>query len=207
MALITANTSRLSITDKCVRGTNIIQMSTDNPHVPGNAAGLAAFSAVQDALVTAHQAVELAKITLRELLVRQEEAEKNWDRGISQFASLTEALANGDPSAILSTGFGVRGRNARSQHLPAPTRLSVSTNGVPGRTELRWGAVRGATFYLVEMSLDITSDDNFRPMATSTRASCEVDGAEPGKAAWFRVAAVNPAGPGPWSQPIPRPVV
>jgi hypothetical protein len=144
---------------------------------------------------------------LQQLLLRQEETEKNWDRGISQFASLTEALANGDPSAILSTGFGVRGRNARPQHLPAPTQLRASTNGVPGRTELRWRGVRGATFYLIEMSLGPGIDGPWKQVLTSTTASCELDGAEPGKPAWFRVAAVNPAGPGPWSQPIPRPVV
>jgi len=50
-------------------------------------------------------------------------------------------------------------------------------------------------------------DDDWTDLPMSTKSSCEVDGAEPGKVAWFRVAAVNTAGQGPWSAPAQRPVM
>jgi hypothetical protein len=73
------------------------------------------------------------------------------------------------------------------------------TNGVPGRTKLTWRALDGALIFLVEMSLDADSPEGWKRLTTSTRTSCEVDGAEPGKRAWFRIAAVNAIGQGPWS--------
>jgi hypothetical protein len=207
MAIITTNTSRLPVVQKCARGATIISLSTDNPRVPGNDAARAAFSAIQDDLVAANLAVELARDTLAEALSRRDDAEKRWDRGIAQFAGLTEALANSDPTAILSTGFGVRGVNAKPQPLPAPEGVKALTNGFPGRTKLTWEGVEGAVIYLIEMSLDPDQPVNWNPTEPTTRTTCEVDGAEPGQHAWFRVAAVNAAGQGPWSTPALRPVM
>ena len=148
MAIITTNTSRLPVTDKCVRGATIITMSTDNPNVPGNADALAAFSAVQDELVAANAAVIAARSTLQALLQRRDDVEKRWDRGISQFAGITEALTGGDPEGITSAGFGVRVTTGRPQPMPAPTGVAAATNGFPGKTRLSWGVIDGAVIYL-----------------------------------------------------------
>lgn len=207
MAIITTNTSRLPVVDKCQRGATIITLSTDNPNVPGNAEALAAFSAIQDELVAANAAVIAAQSTLRALLAQRDAVEKRWDRGISQFAGITEALADSDPQAIVSTGFGVRVTTGRPQPLPAPTGLAAATNGSPGKTRLSWSVLDGALIYFVEMSLDEGVPANWRRVTMSTRATCELDGAQPGKPAWFRVAAVNATGQSPWSVPAQRPVM
>lgn len=207
MAIVTTNTSRLPVTEKCARGATIVTMSTDNPRVPGNAAALAAFSAVQDELVAANLAVESARQTLSELLSRRDDIEKRWDRGIAQFAGVTEALADSDPTGILSTGFGVRITNGRPQPLPAPVGVRAATNGSPGKTKLSWDVLDGAVLYFIEMSLDPGVPDTWQYRTTSTKASCELDGAKPGKPAWFRIAAVNATGQSPWSAPAQRPVM
>jgi len=67
--------------------------------------------------------------------------------------------------------------------------------------------VDGAVIYLIEMSLDAETPVNWKNMEPTTKTACEVDGAEPGKHAWFRVAAVNATGQGPWSAPARRPVM
>lgn len=207
MAIIATNTSRLSVVNKCERGKTIITMSTDNPRVPGNEAALAEFSAVQEELVAANDAVVAAQGALRALLTRRDGIEKKWDRQIAQFAGVTEAIANSDPGAITSAGFGVRGVNARPQPLPAPENLQASTNGFPGRTKLTWDVLDGAMVFLVEMTLDPNGQVDWKRMKTSTKTTCEVDGAIPGKPAWFRIAAVNPAGQSPWSVAAMRPVM
>ena len=61
--------------------------------------------------------------------------------------------------------------------------------------------------YVVQMSPDPITDDSWEHILASTRSSCEVDGAQPGKRCWFRIAAVNSTGQGPWSMPTCRPVM
>lgn len=207
MPIITTHTSRLPVLEKCVRGQIIIGMSTDNPRVPGNAAAVAAFSALQDELVATNAALEVARSTLNELLAKRDTAEKRWDRGVAQLAVTTEALTNSNPVDILSTGFGVRPTDGRPQPLPAPGGLQAATNGSPGKTKLRWDGSHGAVIYLIEMSLDAGDPVTWKFKTTSTKTSCEVEGAEPGKPAWFRIAAVNAIGQGPWSGPAQRPVM
>ncbi len=182
MSTITTNTSRLPVMQKCQRGATVITMSTDNPRVPGNASALAAFSAIQDELVSASLAVEIAQNALRESLLRRNGVEKRWDRGISRLAAITGALTDGDSAGILSTGFGIRGTNARPQPLPAPEGVRALTNGTPGRTKLTWNVLDGAVIFFIEMSLEPGAPVTWRYLTASTRISCELDGAEPGPA-------------------------
>ena len=207
MSLIITNTSRLSVLEKCSRGAVVIDRSTDNPLVPGNAEQLADFAQRQEALVASNAAVQEARATLASLLFGRDEAEKEWDRGIAMLASLTEALTKGDRTGMISAGFGVRGRGVPPQPLPAPEAVMARTNGTPGVTKLSWAGLDGTASYVVEMAPDPSDQADWRQMATPTKASCEVPGAEPGKPCWFRVAGVNPLGRGPWSSPTSRPVM
>ena len=207
MAITTTNTSRLPVLNKCERGASIITMSTDNPLVPGNAGQLASFSTAQDALVDSNAEVEAVRAKLAEVLARRDAAEQEWDREIALLAVTTQAATKGDTGAMLSAGFGVRGRNTPPQPLPAPENVTAATNGSPGTTKVRWPGLPGAVSYLVEMSTDPFARTGWRQVATPTKASCEVEGAEPGRPAWFRVAGVNPLGTGPWSAPAQRPVM
>ena len=207
MAIITTNTSRLPVIEKCERGQTIIRMGTDNPLVPGNAAALAAFAAVQEELVAANAAVLVARAALNQMVSVRDGIEKRWDGQISQLASATQVATGGEVTAIFSAGFGVRGANVPPQPLPAPEEVNAATNGSPGRTKLTWRVQPGAVIYLVEMSPDPMTPTSWRQMATSTRASCEFGGAEPGRRSWFRVAAVNATGQGPWSAPARRGVM
>lgn len=207
MSLITTHTSRLSILEKCSRGELVITKSMDNPLVPGNAEQLADFVQRQEALVAKNAEVEAARTALATVLIERDAFEQEWDRGIALLATFTEAATRGDQSAILSAGFGVRGRNAPPQPLTAPEAVSARTNGTPGTTKLNWTGLDGTVAYVVEMSPDPATPAGWRPVAFPTKASCEVPGAEPGKQCWFRVAGVNPLGRGPWSAPALRPVM
>jgi len=160
-----------------------------------------------DLINEAELAVETARITLSQMVVARDRIEKRWDATIALLAGFTQAATGGNPTAMVGAGFGVRGVNAKPQPLPAPDNVTALTNGRPGRTKLTWEGVDGAVIYLVEMSLNPDEPVNWNPMEPTTKISCEVDGAEPGKHAWFRVAAVNAAGQGPWSAPARRPVM
>jgi hypothetical protein len=81
------------------------------------------------------------------------------------------------------------------------------TNGKPGWTSLTWHPLDGALIYFVQFCPAPLADDGWRDLPASTKSSCAVEGAEPGKVTWFRVAAVNTAGQSPWSAPACREVM
>jgi hypothetical protein len=83
----------------------------------------------------------------------------------------------------------------------------VRLNGSPGHAKLKWKGIAEARGYMVQGSADLSSETNWGPAGISTRTSFEANGATPGQPYWYRVAAFNAAGMGPWSSPVPRPVM
>ena len=74
-------------------------------------------------------------------------------------------------------------------------------------SKIKWDPAYGAKSYLVEQSPDPITEKSWVQVDTPTKSSCEIEGAEPGKILWFRVAGVNATGAGPWSEPAKRPVM
>ena len=207
MATIALNINRLPIADKIVKGQQYITLGTDNPDVPGNAAALAAFSVAQAALITSNNAYEASRQVSTNLLSERDDALAAWNTALNGLAGVTENVTQGEKTKILSAGFDVRGTKTPAPPLGAPASLTVNTNGMPGVSKLKWAPVRGAVSYLVEKSLEPVTDASWVQVGTPTKASCETTGAEPGKPLWFRAAAVNATGAGPWSSPMMRPVM
>ena len=206
MAIITTNTSNLNPLEKCAKGVSIISKSTDNPLAPGNAAQLAKFATAQTALVDSNATVIAAKETLRQQFSARNAAEAVWNTELLALAGVTQAGTGGNETAILSTGFGVRGPNSPSQPLGAPINVLVATNGSPGVSKVSW-ELEGAESFVVEMSADATAPAHWVQVLLTSKSYCEVPGAIPGQCAWFRVAGFNTHGVGPWSAPACRPVM
>ena len=207
MANIALKTNKLPITGKIVKGQQIITMSTGNPLVPGNAAALTAFGNTQADLIAANDAYETSRQVTANLLSQRDDAEAAWNTTLNGLAGVTENATQGVKTAILSAGFDVRGTRTPTPPLQAPAGMNVATNGSPGVSKLKWNPVHGAVSYLVEQSPDPITDQGWVQVDTPTKASCEIGGAEPGKILWFRAAAVNASGAGPWSEPAKRPVM
>jgi len=130
-----------------------------------------------------------------------------WKRKLKALAAKTESITGGQPAGVLSAGFEMKSGPSPSQPLEAPVALHVATNGTPGMTKLSWDPLKGAVSYLVETCADPISPDGWEQIDTPTTAACTVNGAEPGKKRWYRVAGVNALGQGPWSEPAARPVM
>lgn len=206
MSVIALNTSKLPVADKIVRGEDIITKSTNNPDVPGNAASLAAFEAVQAALIAANNAYEGARTTCMNLRIARQNAIADWNTGLKGLAGVTENATGGDAVKITSAGFDIRNEPSPTPPLDAPINLMVHTNGTPGVSKLTYECQCSDTF-LIQRSPDPITPTSWEQVTVTTKTSVEVPGAEPGKACWFRVAGVNPHGQGPWSEPARRPVM
>ena len=207
MAIIALNTSKLPITDKLVKGQEIITKSTGNPAVPGNAASLAAFSNAQADLLAQNEAWENNRLSGVQLQTSLQNALASWNTMLNGLAGVTENATQGDAEKIQSAGFAIRATPSPRPPLEAPTGLLARTNGAPGVTRLNWNPLDGARFYIVQQNPNPMLENGWVQVATSTKARCETEGVEPGTEMWYRVAAADSDGQGPWSAPTCRPVM
>lgn len=207
MPNIAANTYRLPIAKKLVIGRNIVNMSTDNPNVPGNEEAVAQLAAAQDALKAAQlDYIYLKQQTDQRLTVRNN-AVKEWNAAINHLAALTESLTEGNAGKILSTGYDVRSPKSAQQKVEQVMAVNVRFNGRPGYSSLTWTPVRHAVAYRVQRSTDYGDEQSWVECGVTVEAKFQGNGAIPGQICWYRVAAINGLGQGPWSAVAERPVM
>ena len=207
MPTIAANTYRLPIVDKLLQGAVIIAKSTDNPDVPGNEAAVTRLAAAQAAFAAANAAFESIRLQAKELLSARDNAVAEWNSAINSLAALTESITGGDPAKILGTGFGVRSPKSPTQAVEQISEVLVSYDLHPGYSIVEWKPLENASVYRVQCCPGATPDGVWKESGTSTESMFRANGATPGQPCWYRVAAINSLGQGPWSAPAPRPVM
>jgi hypothetical protein len=207
MGQVVLNIDGLTFLEQIGKSADVIAKSTNNAQVAGNADELAALVVTHAAFVAANTACEAAKTAAKAKTAERKAAANAWKADLKLLAAKTESLTGGEPAAVLSTGFELKSDPTPTQPLEAPQGVRVATNGTPGKTKLAWEPLAGAVSHVVEGCPDPVTEEGWEQLATPTKSSCTVDGAEPGKKHWFRIAGVNTIGQGPWSDPVCRPVM
>jgi hypothetical protein len=156
-----------------------------------------------DEAAAAHAAVEGLKTTLKAALRTRKEKvramrEQANDAGLAIFSD-----TSGDPAAMLAAGLDIV-KDKQSVGKPdAPTQLRAVATDFEGKVRLRWKRPVRRCAFLIQMTTDPSATTGWRQVAISgNRQSCEVAGLESGVKCWFRVAATNAHGQGPWSQVV-----
>jgi hypothetical protein len=153
-------------------------------------------------------------------LAEQSNAQQTWQQRTQEVQNLrqdliallttesayVQALSGGDEAKILSAGFSVRKSPSIVGLLPAPKKVLAEAGGNDGEIIGTWERVEGSTGYIVELSNDISSPDNWAYQATVTKAKCKISGLETGTRIWIRVAPFNGAGQGDYSDPATKTV-
>ncbi len=204
MKNVKVNVSNLTILQKQNKGADIVVKQTGNPNVPGNAAVLADFSAEQTALEEAIAAVTAIRLAAQQATAVQEAALRRWVDKLMLLASFTETATGGDPVKILTTGFEVRAGRTPPAVLGMVAGLMVRLNGAPGHSKLSWDALADAVGYLVQGSPDPITPSSWTTSVVVTTSKHVANGAAPGQKYWYRVAAFNSLGQGPWCEPASR---
>ena len=207
MSIIAINAAKLPIAEKLVKGQDIITKSTSNPNVPGNTAPLAAFSTAQTALTAANAAYEPNRQAAATLMTARDNALEEWNTTLTGLAGFTESATGGEAEKIQSAGFAVRGSATPAKPVGQVQNVRVSYNGTPGYSNVRWDRETNADAYMVQCSADPITETSWKNMGTVTKPKFEGNGATPGIKCWYRIAAVNGVGEGPWSEPALRPVM
>jgi len=207
MGQVVLNVNRLTFRKQIAKGAVVIAQSTNNPNAPGNDDELAEFVAAQAAFEAANTDWEAIRSTAKAKTAERKRAFMVWKAKLKALAAKTESVTGGKLAAVLSTGLELRSAASPPQPLAAPMDVHVATNGAPGMSKLDWTPLAGAVSYLVESCADPIIPDGWAQIATPTKAACTVNGAEPGKKRWYRIAGVGALGQGPWSNPAARPVM
>jgi len=207
MSAIALNINKLPIPAKLIRAQDIITKSTTNPNVPGNTAPLATLTAAQATFTAANAAYESNRQAGTQLMTARENAETAWLTALTGLAGFTESATAGDAEKIESAGFDVRAEPTPPQPVVQVENVRVKFDGMPGYSLVQWDRQANADAYVVQCSPEQITPASWKNMGTVTRAKFQGNGATPGQPCWYRVAAVNALGQGPWSDPALRPVM
>ena len=209
MSKIKINVTQLPVSQKLLKGTEFITMGTSNPNVPGNAAQITALTTAQTGLQNAEQAAEQARNTSKQKTADRNAALDTWLTAVTSLAGFTQSATGGNAGKILSAGFDVANPPVP---LPVPelvavTGVTVALNGTPGHSKVSWVAVPGADGYLVQGSADPITPTSWQMPQIAMKLVADTNGATAGQKYWYRVAAFNGNGQGPWSPVTERPVM
>lgn len=154
-------------------------------------------------------------------------AEANLNDLMSQLQDYVQVASQGDPLVIESSGMEVRKERTPATLPPAVLDARAYVGGNPGEIDLIWGGISGAKSYVVEMQLPdpkeeplppipdpieddgtavmtegVTATDQWIRIDTVTKRKLTVKGLDTGKVYSFRMAAINAAGQGDYSQAV-----
>jgi hypothetical protein len=151
----------------------------------------------------AHAEVEALKMSLKAALRKRDAKVRVMREHTTGAASGISGLAAGNVAAMLSAGLGVAKEKLPVGLPDAPGNLRVLATDFEGRVRLRWKRPIRRCAFLIEMTTDPAAATGWQQVAISgNRQSCELTGLESGVKCWFRVAAANAHGQGPWSQVV-----
>ena len=177
--------------------------------------GIARLTAEQQAILADHPVgnavveaaaacdeVDAAKITLRAALQKRNDKLRAMRDHTTYAAYGIHNLTAGDPAAMLATGLGVV-KEKKPVGLPAaPEHVRARATDFEGTVQLRWQRTVRRCSFAIEATTDPSALTGWKNVGSSFRQTSKVTGLESGKKYWFRVAASNAHGQGPWSQAV-----
>ena len=146
--------------------------------------------------------VEVLKATLRAALVRRDQKVAAMRHRTTRAAVVVTMLTGGDPAALLAAGVGVKKAKQPVGKPGAPTLMRVVSTESEGAVSLRWKRPVRRCALLIQMTTAPAATRGWKQVAIGFRQSCTMTQLKSGQKCWFRVAATNAHGQGPWSQRV-----
>lgn len=204
MALIKLNYSRLSVPEQVALVRRIVTKMTGNSLFPTPQPPLSVLTAGADALEQAENEAQAARQEAKAKTTIRNNKEDDLGRLVTQAVGYVTAISGGDEEIIQSAGMDVRATPGTSTAPSQPAALSATAGDHDGTMDLSWDPVVEAASYVIETSPDPVSATSWKHEGVSTKSTFTVPGLTSGARVWFRVAAVNPNGQSPWSDPATK---
>lgn len=191
----------LTVPDKIQYGYRVVQALDGNPSFPDLADLVARLRVTTDKLSASYTDAQTARQIAKSKTSIQDDDTAAFDALLAEVGRDVQTDSGGDKAKIESAGFSVRAENTPPSTLPAPTDLQVVASAFAGSADLSWQLDRDARLFLIERADDAEALV-FHQIGTATKKSATMNSMVSGKKYWFRIAAVGPAGQGPWSDPV-----
>jgi hypothetical protein len=204
MASIKLNFARLSVGEKITLQRSIVTKMTANPHFPTPNPTLPALQDAGDNLEQAEREVRDTRQEAKAKTTIRNNKEDDLDRLMAKMVAYVTTVSDGDEEIIESAGMDVRDEPGTSTTPAQPAALSATAGDNDGTMDLSWDPVVAATSYVIEASPDPPTATSWGHHGVSTKSTFTVPGLTSGTRLWFRVAAVNPNGQSPWSDPATK---
>jgi hypothetical protein len=150
----------------------------------------------------AHGRVESLRSQLRAALSERKSKVRAARDGVTRAASALWGETMGDAAGLLAAGLELEAEKHPVGRPAAPDPLRAIATELEGVVRLRWKRPVRRCIFIIQMTRDPSATDGWKHADTSIRQSCEVPGLESGVKYWFRVAATNTQGQGPWNNPV-----
>jgi hypothetical protein len=175
-----------------------ITAMTGNAAFATPAPSAASFLTLKDNFKDALEAAGLAEQAWRTAIALKDAARVALGLGFNQRGSYVDQTSNGVETVILTSNLPVRAIAAPIGELPAPIDFLATMGDMEGEIDVAWSRVRGAKSYMVQHSAHVVPRV-WSQSKVVTKSQTTITGCPPGELCVFRVAAVGPAGQGPWS--------
>ena len=195
--LVKLGISNSPVAYKIVRARKILTLMKGNAYFPNPEPKLNVLDSAIAALEDAEAAMDGSKIKTEQ----RNMALNTFNAVMKQLQAYVEVTANGNVEIILSSGFEVRNHATKPVLLVAPVNVTAKVGALTGEIDMKWKSNRKAKLNVIEHSTDPVNG-KWELAAQATKATITLTGYTPGEKQYFRVAHINAAGIGPYSDVV-----
>jgi hypothetical protein len=177
----------------------IREITAATPTVPafaGLAAKVTAVNTAVNALAAKNTLHNAAVQSCSTLLTEVGDARVAAEAAVRSLANAAEGETT-DEAQLLGGGWHVIGLPTPVGAMPAPQNLTATGGDLEGEVDMQCEPVTDRDTYVGEWAAD--PNGPWTQFYVGTKSSCTATGLNPGQMYYFRMLAVGPLGPGPWS--------
>lgn len=202
MSKVKQELSKKTTSEKTDYADNVVKKMTDNPNFETPNPPLATVTESAAAVRKALAELEEAKSIVQTKISILAQYESVLDRDLTQLGSYVDNVSKGDEAIILSSGMDTQ-RERTAAVLPDKiTSVNATFGENSGIIILTWDKITGARTYVVQTAVNNGGTLEWKHVLICTKAKGKIIDLITGTSYQIRVAAVNSAGQGLWSDPI-----
>ena len=206
VAKIKRDVKRDTVPNRIAFGQQMVAACTGNPNFTGLTADITALGTQTAALAAGYNAAQAAQSNAMQKTVELNTGADDWN-AVAETAFLAiEKEAHGDAAKMLSAKVPVYepGQGTAAVLPFAPANFVATHGDLDATLDLTWDRQRGSGSYVIQMTQTADVATSWQQIAISATSSYTVQSLTSGQKYWFRVAAINIAGQGPWSDPAEK---
>ena len=151
-------------------------------------------------LETAYNNAAVARAQAKQLTSEMAGFDAYLSQGLMLDARYVQNVSGGNDQVIALAGMTVSAAPQPVGLLPAPKGLTAARGEFAGQVALKWTRVPKARTYTIQRTANLGSTAAWQSAGHTTKPQLIVNGLASETKYWFRVAAINTAGPSPWSE-------